>query len=157
MLHSSLFQYHLESSVFFFLRKIQEWRAAIRKNVKMFSCKMTQIPDTADEPKSCGLKMRKRALTSQVQVSLRGWGASCWSWYTLGENTQQEMVWVGVLIITSDFQIGVCKSLAATYSKTSTLVACIRHDLRTGKHLRKLQSYSNLMGFATAPPGGHIC
>lgn len=97
------------------------------------------------EPKSCRLKMRKRVLTSQVQVSLRGWGASCWSWYTLGENPPQKIVWVDVLIITSYFQISVCKSFAVTYSKTSTLVACIRHDLRTERAGKLIQTWAALL------------
>lgn len=32
---------------------------------------------------------RRRDLTSDVQVILRGCGASCWSWYTTAENRLQ--------------------------------------------------------------------
>lgn len=43
------------------------------------------------------------------------------------------------------------KTFLGTYSRTSTLVVCIHHDLRTEK---VQQYYSNFISFATATPGG---
>ena len=89
------------------------------------------------------------SLTSQVQVSLRGCGASCWSWYTEGGNTGQ---WTIARIsqthgthkeITKEVNV-YNKANNETYSKTSTPVAGTRHDLRAEKGqqwIKQLQHY----------------
>lgn len=74
------------------------------------------------------------SLASIVQVSLRGCGASCWSWYTLEENSKPLVKRALVRILIAQKKKYNCCGI--TYSKTSTLGACIRHDLRTEKSRR---------------------
>lgn len=69
--------------------RIRIWakpRVYLADLLMFFHCNMTQIKSgfqNMRRARMCWLIIRTCALTSEVQVTLRGWGASCWSWYTV--------------------------------------------------------------------------